>query len=90
MMKKRETPIEDLTNIGETVARRLKEIDIHTYADLERVGAINAYMQMCANYPDKTMPVCYYLYSLEGALKDQHWNSLPKTLKQELLSAVRK
>jgi DNA transformation protein len=29
--------------------------------------------------------VCYYLYALEGALLDLHWDELPKSLKEDLL-----
>lgn len=84
------TPIEELMNIGATVAKRLKEIDIRTYAELKRVGAVAAYSQISANHPERTMPVCYYLYSLEGALRNQRWDALPKTVTQKLLHAVRK
>jgi DNA transformation protein len=63
--------IEQLWNIGPTVARRLKEIGIHTEADLRAVGSVAAYQRICAKHPEKTVPVCYYLYSLEGALRNQ-------------------
>ncbi|WP_373701122.1 MULTISPECIES: TfoX/Sxy family DNA transformation protein [Bacteroidales] len=36
------------------------------------------------------MPVCYYLYSLQGALMDLHWNEISEELKQELLKQVGK
>ena len=84
-MEAKNTPVTQLKNIGATVARRLNEIGIHTYADLEDLGAVNAYMRISANYPTRNMPVCYYLYSLEGALRDQHWDALPKALKDKLL-----
>ena len=32
------------------------------------------------------MPVCYYLYSLEGALKDRHWDDLGDGVKKQLLN----
>jgi DNA transformation protein len=28
--------------------------------------------------------VCYYLYSLQGALMGVHWDSVPKNVKDEL------
>jgi DNA transformation protein len=80
--------IEQLWNIGPTVARRLKEIGIHTEADLRAVGSVAAYQRICAKHPGKTVPVCYYLYSLEGALRNQHWDTLGSTIKQNLLRQV--
>ena len=78
-------PVEQLHNIGPTIARRLKEIGIHTEADLRAVGSIAAYRRICAKYRKKTIPVCYYLYSLEGALRNQHWDDIGAMVKQNLL-----
>lgn len=73
-----------LCNIGATVARRLNAIGILTRDDLERIGPVCAYQEMQRANPDVTLPRCYYLYSLEGALRDVHWNDLPEPLKQKL------
>ena len=79
----------DLRNIGPTVAKRLNEIGIANEADLKRIGAVGAYRLLEKRFPDTTLPVCYYLYSLEGALLDMHWDDLPGELKQELEGQVR-
>lgn len=81
-------PVEQLRNIGPTIARRLKEIGIRTANDLRSVGAVAAYQRICVSQPGKTIPVCYYLYSLEGALRGQHWDDLESKIKQHLLSQV--
>jgi len=81
-------PIEQLRNIGPTIARRLKAVGIHTQADLRTVGSVAAYLRICAKHPGKTVPVCYYLYSLEGALSNQHWDDIGSTIKQRLLRQV--
>lgn len=73
-----------LRNIGATVATRLKAIEILTRDDLERMGPVRAYQEMQRANPGVTLPRCYYLYSLEGALRDVHWNDLPEPLKQKL------
>jgi DNA transformation protein len=73
-----------LQNIGPTIRKRLNEIGIYTRADLQRVGPVKAYRRICENYPNQTIPVCYYLYSLQGALMDVHWDQLPAILKDEL------
>lgn len=87
-MTKESTPIDRLRNIGPTIAGRLREIGMRTHGDLRSVGAVTAYQRICAQYPGKTIPVCYYLYSLEGALRDRHWDALDPKLKQDLLSRV--
>jgi DNA transformation protein and related proteins len=43
-----------------------------TVGDLRSVGAVTAYERICGKHPGETIPVCYYLYSLEGALRGQH------------------
>ena len=72
-MTVKSVPIEQLKNIGPTIARRLRDVGIRTSGDLRTVGPVTAYRRICAKYPSKTIPVCYYLYSLEGALRNQHW-----------------
>lgn len=87
-MTTKSTPVEKLRNIGPTIARRLTEIGIHTHGDLRSIGAVTAYQRIRAKNPGKTIPVCYYLYSLEGALRDRHWDALIPKLKQDLLARV--
>jgi DNA transformation protein len=74
----------ELRNIGPTIRKRLNEIGVRTRADLQRMGPVKAYLRICQNYPNQTIPVCYYLYSLQGALMDTHWDDVPKNLKEEL------
>ncbi len=83
-------PVGHLKNIGPTVAQRLLEIGVKTRKDLDAVGAVAAYRHMSANHPGKHLPVCYYLYSLEGALRDQHWNEIPEEVKRSLQKQVAK
>lgn len=70
------TPLLDQQNIGPTIAARLKTIGIHTIGDLRTVGAATAYKKLKEAYPKVTLPVCYYLYSLQGAVDGMHWNAL--------------
>ena len=83
-MSHRPIAIAQLKNIGPTIARRLAEIGIHTKADLEAIGPVAAYRRMCVKHPGTTIPVCYYLYSLEGALRDVHWDDIGETVKHSL------
>jgi DNA transformation protein len=75
----------ELQNIGPTIQDRLEQIGVHTRTDLKKIGAVDAYLRICANYPHQTIPVCYYLYSLQGALMGLHWDDLPERLKDDLL-----
>lgn len=81
--------IAKLRNIGPTIRKRLNEIGVHTRADLQRVGPVKAYKRICQNYPNQTIPVCYYLYSLHGALMDAHWDDLPNAVKEELYAQAK-
>lgn len=80
--------VDQLINIGKTIAGRLKEVGIITENDLRRVGPVGAHQRLQQRYPDETLPVCYYLYSFEGALHNKHWNEIgdarKKALKQHI------
>lgn len=76
-------------NIGATIEKCLNEIDVFTLADLEKMTSVEAFKKIRGNYPDKTVPVCYYLYSLEGALLNLHWNDIPSELKEELKAKIK-
>lgn len=77
-----------LRNIGTTVAMRLQEAGITSEAELRELGAAKAYRLMSAQCPGKHLPVCYYLYSLEGAIQDRHWDALSEREKTELRLAA--
>jgi DNA transformation protein and related proteins len=60
-------------------------VGIETKDDLARVGPAEAWRRMQAREPGTTLPVCYYLYSLQGALLGCHWNELPPGEKERLV-----
>ena len=76
--------INELTNIGPTIAKRLKAIGLRTRADLEKIGAVGAYCELKLRFPDTRLLLCYYLYSLEGALRGVQWDSLGAETKDAL------
>ncbi len=78
----------DLKNIGKSIAGRLNEVGIFSENDLRQVGAVGAHCLIKEKYPNKTLAVCYYLYSFEGALTDKHWNELGEERKQQLKAQV--
>ena len=64
-----------LKNIGSTLAHRLQAIGVTSKQDLQALGAAAAYQRMQSRYPEARLPLCYYLYSLEGALHNRDWRS---------------
>lgn len=84
------TGFKGVKNIGLTIAKRLTEISVYNIADLQQMGSSKAYLKIKENYPNKTISVCYYLYSFEGALLNLHWGDIPEKRKKELLKAVGK
>jgi len=75
-------------NIGAIIEKRLNEIGVYSLADLALITPVKAYKDICEHHPNKTFPVCFYLYSLQGALLDLHWDDLPNELKVELKKQV--
>ena len=82
--------LNELKNIGKTIEKRLNEIEIYTKEDLENTGPVEAFKKIKENNPGKTIPVCYYLYSFEGALTDKQWNDIPQKTKEYLLKKIGK
>lgn len=80
--------LKGLPNIGPTIAARFNEVGISTVGDVRRVGVAQAYRMVRDNNPDKHIPVCYYLYSLQGALQGVHWDALPEQTKRNLVQQV--
>jgi len=87
-MKQLNPPVRELKNIGSTVAQRLHEVGIRTKDDLERVGAVTAYCEIKQRHPAARTPLCYYLYSLEGALQGRHWDDIGDGVKERLRNDV--
>ena len=81
-------PLFELQNIGKTVASKLHEIGIMDETELRKLGAAKAYKWLSEQNPNKHLPVCYYLYSLEGAIQGKHWNALSEKEKTKLRLAA--
>jgi DNA transformation protein len=75
-------------NIGATIEKRLNEIGVFSLVDLAQMTPVKAYLNICRQNPNKTFPICYYLYSLQGALLNLHWDDLPPDLKADLRKQV--
>jgi DNA transformation protein and related proteins len=82
------TPLRGLVNIGPAIADRLEQAGAVTAGDLRSIGVAEVYRRLAAARAGKTVPVCYYLYSLQGALDGVHWNDLPAATKRRLLKQI--
>lgn len=84
MKIKKNSDLRNAKSIGITIENDLNEIGIFTLADLAETTSVEAFKRIRKNYPEKTIPICHYLYSLEGTLLNLHWNDIPAKLKEEL------
>ena len=80
--------LSDLKNIGKKIAGRLNEAGIFSEDELRLVGAVGAHRMIKEKHPNETLPVCYYLYSFEGALSDKHWDAIGEQKKLQLRAQV--
>ena len=78
--------IKDMRNLGPAMQRMLAEIDISTAADLEIVGAVEAYLRLKFVF-DRRISL-NALYAMEAALRDCDWRALDKTVKQRLKAQI--
>lgn len=83
----RTSALTDLPNIGTKLAGLLEDAGVRSRGDIQRIGAPALYRQLQATSPRK-LPVCYYLYSLEGAIQGKHWNAFTDAEKRKLRLAA--
>ena len=76
---------EKLRNIGPKSAAWLRQVGLRTRADLEGVGAVEAFMRVKrAGFK----PSLNLLYALEGAILGCHWQEIPEERRNELVAAA--
>lgn len=74
-----------LRNIGPKSAAWLRQVGLRSQEDLRQAGAVEAFMRVRrAGF----RPTLNLLYALEGALQDQHWQSLPREHRDALAAEV--
>ena len=86
---KNNTELSRLKNIGPTIEKRLNGIGINSKKDLQKIGPTKAYQKIKQKNSGKIIPVCYYLYSLQGALEGKHWDSISEKTKKRLLDEIK-
>ena len=79
------TEQEKLRNIGPKSSAWLRQVGLRTREDLEAIGAVEAFMRVKrAGFK----PTLNLLYSIEGALRDCHWQEVPDGRRSELVLAA--
>ncbi len=82
-------PLNESKNIGPTILKKLNKIGVYSIEDLKIMTPAVAYIEICKQNKDKTTPLCYYLYSLHGALINMHWKDLSDKTKERLRKQVK-
>ncbi len=74
-----------MRNIGPKSAAWLRQVGLKTPEDLVEAGPLEAFMRIKrAGFK----PSLNLLYSLEGALRDCHWQEVPEARRAELVAAA--
>ncbi len=76
-----------IKNLGPKTISWLHEVGIHTQADLEDLGAVEAYKRLKAAFPQKV--TLNALYGLQAAILNMPWTALPPDMKADLVAQVR-
>jgi hypothetical protein len=76
-------PISSLPNLGAKSAKLLAQIGIHSRADLEEYGALEAYQALVAQ--QLSPPSRSLLLALYGAVTNQDWQKINRVDKEKLL-----
>jgi hypothetical protein len=76
-------PVSSLPNLGAKSAALLAQIGIHSRADLEAYGALEAYQRLVAE--QITPPSRSLLLALYGAVTNQEWQKINRVDKEKLL-----
>ncbi len=80
--------LESLKNLGPVSSRQLQAVGIETVEQLEEIGPAQAFHMVADLFPSETS--LNFLYALQGALWDIHWNTIPPEEKERLKNEVRR
>ena len=81
------TPIEQIPNIGRTLASELRSVGIDSLEALMRVGFWDAWLQLRRVNPERdAVPACL---ALAGAVAGVRWNHLPPRVRADIRQRVK-
>ncbi|OQW55047.1 MAG: hypothetical protein A4S09_17095 [Proteobacteria bacterium SG_bin7] len=87
-MKQNKRNFNGVKNTGRTLAKRLNEIGVYNLSDLKKMGSVTAYKKIVKSAKGRTVPLCYNLYSFEGAIRNCDWRELSESTKSSLLQKI--
>jgi DNA transformation protein len=76
-----------IRNIGAKTSEWLREIGIHSLAEIEDLGAVEVYKRLKRAFPHRVS--LNALYGLQAAILNIHWTALPPDMKADLKAQVR-
>ncbi|WP_221630912.1 TfoX/Sxy family DNA transformation protein [Listeria booriae] len=79
--------LEEMPNIGDVLATRLRAAGIETPQELKRYGACLAFEKGLLSYPDACVNM---LFALEGAIQNIRWHQLSSSTKKNSANFMRK
>lgn len=74
-------PVENLRNLCPTSAEWLREVGVHTKAELERLGPVLAYLLVTEQQPNTSLNL---LWAMAAGLEDRDWRELTDEEKKRL------
>lgn len=77
----KESPLRKMRNLGEQSVTWLLDVGIQMPSELEKLGAVGAYLAVKAR---GHQPSLNLLWALDGAICNKMWNRLPEERKAEL------
>ena len=75
--------LRELKGLGPKSEKSLIKIGITTPAELNKVGAVRAYLRL--KKESSVQPSLNFLYAMVGALENEHWIDIAKNEKGRLL-----
>lgn len=79
--------MDDLKNIGPRTSQWLREVGVHSRADLERLGSVEVYVRLKHFRPAEVS--LNALWGLEASIRNISWQKLPKSVKDRLRAEVK-
>ena len=78
--------LQQLKNLGPKSEQWLHLIGIKSKDALEKLGSVEAFIQIANRIPEANLNL---LYALEGALMNLDWRDVPEGVKEQLVIQVR-
>ncbi len=82
--------LSELRGLGAKSAQQLQQIKIFTHADLQAIGAVEAFIALKKESikQQTSQPSLNFLYALAGALSDRDWRDMAQNEKGRLLAEL--